>query len=719
MKNTTLRILFLSMLIIAVSTLNVKSQVLMYDNFNYPAGDSMIWHNWLTQQTSLTNAILVANEGLSYTGYICSGIGNAAAIGTSGQDVFRGFTKQTLPGSTLYMACLAKVTTGATGDAFITFKESPTSPTNLNYRGRVYAKVDGSNNLAFGISKGAITAPASANYTPASYSLNTTYLLVVRYNIVEGTGNDSAFLFVNPIIASPEPAPSVTATDISASDLGLGSVLLRQGTAGSSPTVIVDGVRVAKTWYHALNVSDIATLSDLRVDASTVSGFNPNIFSYNDTVPAGQTSVTVLATNTDWAATQTLNLATSIPGVSAIQVTSENGLNTNTYTVTHAYAYHTVSVSAAPASTGSVSGGGIYGEGLSATVMATPASSYIFLNWTQNGSIISTSANYTFTVTAPVDLVANFVPNALTVSALPSPPEGGTITGAGTVSYGATTTLTAIPNAAYDFLNWTENGNVLGTNTSLTLLNITSNRSITGNFLLKIYNITTTASPVEGGIVTGGTACTYGSTVTLSAVPNNGYIFENWKEAGVILGTDPVLVLSNVTANHDIVGNFVVSVNTYTVTGIAVPTDAGSVSGSGNVVSGSAITLTATANSGYAFYNWTEGTTVLGTNPTITISNVTANHTLHANFLSTVGIAEKAKSGLRVYPTMSSGILNVEAPYIMNTIEVFDASGVRILILLPKNSEYIFNFSGFREGLYFLRIASESGIETAKFFVMK
>jgi hypothetical protein len=709
--------LLVAILLITGISKSVQSQVMLYDNFNYPAGDTLTWHNWLIQQTSTINAILVANEGLSYSGFPCSGIGNAAAVGTTGQDVFRGFIKQTIAGTALYMSCLAKVTAAATGDAFITFKESATSPTNLNLRGRVYAKVDGSNNLAFGISKGAITAPAVADYSPAVYSLNTTYLLVVRYNIVDGLTNDSAFLFVNPIIGNPEPAPTVVATDITATDVGLGSVLLRQGNTGSSPNVIVDGVRVAKSWQQVLNVSNVATLSDIKVDGISVSGFSSGIYSYNDTVPAGQTSVAVLGITTDWASTQTMNLAPSVPGITTILVTAENGIDTHLYTVYHAYAYHTVTVSAAPAGSGTANGGGVYGEGLSAIVTASPSSGYMFSNWTQGGTIVSTSASYTFTVTGPVDLVANFTPNAVTITAVASPIDGGIITGAGSISFGGTATLVAFANEAYDFLDWTENGTVIGTNSTLVLTNVTSNRNLVANFLLKNFTITATASPVDGGTVSGAGSLGYGSTATLSAAPNSGYIFQNWTEGGNIIGTDPTLVILNVTANHTVVANFIVSVNTFTVTGIAIPSQAGIVTGSGNVTGGESITLNAIANQGYAFYNWTEGATILATTPEITLTNVTSNHTLHANFLSTDGLYENSGKAFKVYPTITSDEIHVESATEIASLMMMNMAGVTVYSAQPHSKDFVVKTSGLKVGLYLLKVYSHQGVETTKILV--
>ena len=70
--------------------------------------------------------------------------------------------------------------------------------------------------------------------------------------------------------------------------------------------------------------------------------------------------------------------------------------------------YYTISVSASPSGGGTVSGGGTYSYGQSCTVHANAASGYTFVRWTENGSQVSTNANYTFTVTGNRSLVAVF-----------------------------------------------------------------------------------------------------------------------------------------------------------------------------------------------------------------------------------------------------------------------------------------------------------------------
>ena len=69
---------------------------------------------------------------------------------------------------------------------------------------------------------------------------------------------------------------------------------------------------------------------------------------------------------------------------------------------------YTISVSGTPAKGGSVSGGGTFAAGSSQTVTATPTGKFHFVNWTENGSQVSTSASYSFSLNANRTLVGHF-----------------------------------------------------------------------------------------------------------------------------------------------------------------------------------------------------------------------------------------------------------------------------------------------------------------------
>src|SRR5207253_1983776 len=54
----------------------------------------------------------------------------------------------------------------------------------------------------------------------------------------------------------------------------------------------------------------------------------------------------------------------------------------------------TIVTSASPTSGGNTSGGGTINCGTSVTVTATASAGYSFVNWTENGTAVGTSANY-------------------------------------------------------------------------------------------------------------------------------------------------------------------------------------------------------------------------------------------------------------------------------------------------------------------------------------
>ena len=120
---------------------------------------------------------------------------------------------------------------------------------------------------------------------------------------------------------------------------------------------------------------------------------------------------------------------------------------------------HQVTATVNPAETGTVTGTGEYEQGSKATLVATPDAGYAFKNWTKGGEEVSTEATYTFTVTANVELVANFVPeetHEVTVSYLcnETPIPGQTTQ---TLAVGVTTpsTITAPTIKNYKFDSWT------------------------------------------------------------------------------------------------------------------------------------------------------------------------------------------------------------------------------------------------------------------------
>ena len=134
-----------------------------------------------------------------------------------------------------------------------------------------------------------------------------------------------------------------------------------------------------------------------------------------------------------------------------------------------------------PSEGGAITGTGTYEQEQTCTLTATPATGYVFTNWTEDDAVVSTETTYSFTVDDNRNLVANFSLVSYSVNATSNPTSGGTITGTGTYEYGQTCTLTATPANGYEFSNWTENGEVVSTNATYSF-NVSDNRSLVANF---------------------------------------------------------------------------------------------------------------------------------------------------------------------------------------------------------------------------------------------
>lgn len=133
---------------------------------------------------------------------------------------------------------------------------------------------------------------------------------------------------------------------------------------------------------------------------------------------------------------------------------------------------YTISVSANPNNGGSVTGGGSYSPGTSCIVHAVANSGYIFVNWTENGTQVSTNANYGFTVISNRNLVANFAQDIHTITATAG--ANGIITPSGTISvaHGSNQSFSMIPNEGYVIQEVYIDGNPIGPISAYTFTNV-------------------------------------------------------------------------------------------------------------------------------------------------------------------------------------------------------------------------------------------------------
>ncbi len=223
------------------------------DNFIGATGTALTDNGWIAHSSSATNPILITSPGLTFPNYYGSGIGNAASVTSTGQDVSLQFTPVT--SGTVYASFLVKASASplCIDQYFFGFGNNAT--TDTAYRGKLMINQDTSNPSKF---KFVFAANATNRYTTNLYDYGTTYLVVIKYKVVDSAiansngnlGRDETSLYVFDISSNylTEPStPTLGIEDTASVDIIPGRIVLRQDNA-NSPNVIIDGIRVDTTW---------------------------------------------------------------------------------------------------------------------------------------------------------------------------------------------------------------------------------------------------------------------------------------------------------------------------------------------------------------------------------------------------------------------------------------------------------------------------------------
>jgi hypothetical protein len=119
------------------------------------------------------------------------------------------------------------------------------------------------------------------------------------------------------------------------------------------------------------------------------------------------------------------------------------------------------------------------------------------------------------------------------------------------------------------------------------------------------YNVEAVIDPYGGGTVTGIGSHMAGSTVTLNASANSGYVFVNWTEGNKVVSCDAQYSFK-LTGNRTLQANFSQVQSKYDITGTSSPENYGTVTGSDSYNHGANVTMTALPNQGFALTNWIE-----------------------------------------------------------------------------------------------------------------
>ena len=319
--------------------------------------------------------------------------------------------------------------------------------------------------------------------------------------------------------------------------------------------------------------------------------------------------------------------------------------------VAHFVHYCEISATANNTVYGTVSGGGEYNLGETVTLVATPKSGCDFVNWTLDGTVLSTEASYTFTATANAALTANFTPGTFTVtlSGFNGNNEGGTLVGAGNFKYGDTVTVSAISDAMYEFAGWYNRNYHKESSQETYSFVLTQETTLIGYFNGIPLNYSVIAG--NGGTVsTTGGSSRYKNYVTITATPNSGYRFVNWTSGNKILSLSESFRFrmeqdTIITANFADTAGFVDVDYCVISTSVLI---GGSVSGVGVYLPGDTVNLVAIPDKGFKFISWKLGGKIVSTSEKYSFTaSENANFIVNFEALpdNTVEIAATAGAG--------------------------------------------------------------------------
>ena len=276
-------------------TLTANGETYLAESFDYAEGNLYGNGKWVKYGKKTTAPIQVAKSPLTFAGYQDNAAGNAVRLtkesGEYCQVLFRDKGTDAAKGTVYYSALVnvSELPSGSRTAAFMALTGA--NSLDATKFGDAEAGSEGAGLFAqasgegfkLGVSRNVANlgnVKTSVAWADEECALGTTYLVVVKYEIVDGADNDRISLWINPAKGDAEPAASVVADEKSAESLAdVRGIELRQGSSSvaKTPVAVIDEVRVASTWDEiftpakadAVETPEI-TITDMSADFGKV-----------------------------------------------------------------------------------------------------------------------------------------------------------------------------------------------------------------------------------------------------------------------------------------------------------------------------------------------------------------------------------------------------------------------------------------------------------------
>ena len=300
-----------------------------------------------------------------------------------------------------------------------------------------------------------------------------------------------------------------------------------------------------------------------------------------------------------------------------------------------------------------------FAPGTTVSLTATPTTGAQFIGW--SGACSGSTSPCAVNMANPALVTANFsLPSfALTISksgngSVTSAPAGIDCgaTCSATYASGTSINLTATPAAGYIFSGWSGCTSSSGPTCSVTL---TAAKTVAATFSPSNYgltvsktgngSITSTPAGIDCGATCSGSFAN-GSSVTLTALPDTGYVISGWTGCTTASGTSCSLTMNS---SKTVAATFAPAFSTLSVSktgsGSLTSSPAGINCGSvcaASFATGSTVTLTATPATGNGVSGWSGCTS---SNGTICSVSLTASKSVAVTFAPSTFVLKVNKSG--------------------------------------------------------------------------
>lgn len=246
--------------------LTASAETYLAESFDYAEGNLYGNGKWVKYGKKTTAPIQVAKSPLTFAGYQDNAAGKAVRLtkesGEYCQMLFRDKGTDAAKGTVYYSALVnvSELPSGSRTAAFMALTGANSldatkfGDTEAGSEGAgLFAQASGEG-FKLGVSRNVANlgnVKTSVAWADEECAIGTTYLVVVKYEIIDGADNDRISLWVNPAKGDAEPAASVVAEEECSESLAdVRGIELRQGSSSvaKTPVAVIDEVRVASTW---------------------------------------------------------------------------------------------------------------------------------------------------------------------------------------------------------------------------------------------------------------------------------------------------------------------------------------------------------------------------------------------------------------------------------------------------------------------------------------